>query len=99
MRKLRATSTPPLLSVSGMIYDSVRREVVVFGGGTRSGYTDDTWTWNGTNWFLKTPSTRPGPRGAHSMFFDLARGKAVLFGGDAPTASLADTWLWDGTNW
>jgi uncharacterized repeat protein (TIGR01451 family) len=95
-------SHPPALNLgSAMIYDSVRREVLLFGGLPSSGSYNETWGWNGTNWTLKTPSVRPPPRWEHAMTFDPVRGKAVLFGGNgSPSgALLSDTWLWDGTNW
>ncbi len=90
---------PPALHVSGMAYDSIRQEVVLFGGLPKTGGYNETWTWNGTNWFQKNPTLKPAQRVEHSLAFDPARGKAVLFGGDVLTGWLADTWLWDGTNW
>jgi uncharacterized repeat protein (TIGR01451 family) len=93
--------SPPALNVSGMTYDSVRQEVVFFGGLPSSGGNNNTYAWNGTNWSQKAPSVRPSQRFGHAMAFDPARGTAVLFGGVSwPSGTyLGDTWLWDGTNW
>jgi uncharacterized repeat protein (TIGR01451 family) len=93
------TFSPPALNMSGMTYDSVRQEVVFFGGLPTSGGNNNTYAWNGTNWSQKSPSIRPSQRYGHGMAFDPVRGMSVLFGGSASGTYLADTWLWDGTNW
>lgn len=96
------TSHPPALDVSGMVYDSVRQEVLLFGGLPSSGGNNSTYAWNGTNWSQKSPLVQPPQLYNHAMAFDPVRGEALLFGGiDHATSGspLAGTWLWDGTNW
>jgi hypothetical protein len=81
-----------------MVWDPVRRRVIMFGGrnGT-SGYAD-TWEWDGNNWNQLTPATSPPARCCHSMVSDLARSRVVLYGGWL-SSNFGDTWEWDGTNW
>jgi len=74
--------------------------MVVFGGRNNSGVLNDTWEWDGTNWWPRSPATRPPARWTHALAYDSKRGMTVLFGGmNASMAVFADTWEWDGTNW
>jgi len=86
-----------------MVYDAARKEVVVFGGSQPGGSDwDDTWTWDGTTWTQKFPTTSPPGRQFHAMAYDAARGQVVIFGGGSIIDLFApknDTWLWAGTNW
>jgi hypothetical protein len=86
-----------------MAYDSIRQEVVMFGGKLASrAASSQTWTWNGANWRLRTPAVVPPARDVPTAAFDPVRGVVVIFGGVNPVNPPqinAETWLWDGTNW
>src|SRR6266540_2547779 len=103
--KLRALSGPPARNIHAMAYDSVRRQVVLFGGrGTRGDPTSnrlgDTWEWDGTVWTQRAPTVMPSLREAFGMAYDRVRGRVVLFGGiDLTGTVFGDTWAWDGTVW
>lgn len=84
---------------AAMVYDSVRGQLVLFGGDQLQGPPlGDTWTGDGSTWTQKSPAVSP-PLQLRDTFrdaamaFDASTGTAVLFsvGGD--------TWTWDGTNW
>jgi len=79
----------------------VRNVVVMFGGSLTSTDANDTWTYNGTNWTLKSPTTAPVGRSALSLAWDAQRSRVVLFGGASAsfTFNYGDTWDWDGSNW
>lgn len=81
-----------------MVYDSVRNQVLLFGGSSCCAILGDTWVWDGANWTLDTPATNPPNRIYAAMTFDTTRGEAVLFGGVSGTI-FSDTWVWDGSNW
>ncbi len=84
---------------ASMAFDSVRGNVVLFGGFGGGGYFADTWTWNGATW---TRAAVVGPTGRYrtSLAFDSARGEAVLFGGEGQTGNFHnDTWAWNGSTW
>jgi hypothetical protein len=100
---------PGIRSGHGLVYDSDRDKLVMFGG--LGGYIllDDLWEYDpatGT-WTNRTPTPLPavwpGPRQAVSMVYDQARKRTVLFGGDnapptgATRSPLAELWEWDGT--
>ena len=84
-------------------------EVLLFGGITASGYTNDTLAWDDTasagvgNWVTRASggsSVIPSPRGAMRMAYDDALGESVLFGGtNGGSHALGDTYVWDGTSW
>jgi hypothetical protein len=58
---------------------------------------DDTYTWNGTNWTLVTPTTSPPAlSGATMEYYD---GEDILFGGWNGTNYTNQTWMWNGTTW
>lgn len=87
-----------------MVYDGVRRVVVLYGGYDGSAL-GDTWEWNGTTttWTEQSPAATPGTRHVHAMAYDCSRAVVVLYGGaesDAGnTEGLKDTWEYDGSNW
>jgi len=56
--------SPPALIDAAMAYDPRLRELVLFGGDTRTTPNDerpqlDTWVWNGVNWSELHPANRP----------------------------------------
>ena len=95
------TSPTPARGIHGAIaYDSVRKQIVIRGGGTFPGQTlyGDTWTYNGTDW-TPVSGTGPGPRVAPAMAFDKARGELLLFGGGNWNPYFGDMWRFNGTTW
>jgi hypothetical protein len=100
-QKFPATSPPARISgTNTIVYDSVRSEVVLFGGATGSTELNDTWVWDGTNWTQKFPTSSPPPRAGEGSAYDAARQQSVLFGGvQRGPVLLGDTWVWDGSNW
>jgi hypothetical protein len=82
-------------------WDSDRRRVVVFGGGSSLpnpsfSQTNDLWEWDGATqtWTDRTPSgLKPTPRYGASTAYDSVRKKLVIYGGNN---LLDQTWEWDG---
>ncbi len=83
---------------AAMVYDPVRREVVLFGGAEQGGNVDTTATWDGTDWTVEQTTPAPEARHGHAMAWDAQREVVVLFGGQGQTL-LDDTWEWDGVAW
>ena len=96
---------PPPRMASAMAFDSVRNEIVMFGGyNFTTDNLNDTWVWDGDKWTEKSPASSPSGRYFHSLVFDSAHGQAVFFGGYVYDDTYGfvpknDTWLWDGTDW
>ena len=96
------TGQPPARISPAMTFDAERGEVLLFGGYSVTPVVSfqDTWTWNGTVWTQKAPTTQPSPRVAAAFAFDAARRRCVLFSGMPFLSTVTnDTWEWDGTNW
>ena len=80
-------------------YDQRRGVVVVFGGDTASGASDETWEWDGRAW-TSFDATGPGALMSASLIFDPTSGANVLYGGnDDAGATRSETWAWDGSSW
>jgi hypothetical protein len=79
----------------GMVFDSGRSRVVLFGGYDGTQFYNDTWEWDGQAWALRS-TTGPSARDLVAMAYDSQRGHTVLFSGNN---SPADTWEWNGTEW
>jgi cysteine-rich repeat protein len=109
-------TTPDARLDHTMAYDPVRGRLVMFGGyttgptGSVSHPLDETWEWDGDDWVLRTPATRPPARGGHAMAFDAARGKLVVVAGCVSVSAspdpvciaggaVRDVWEWDGITW
>jgi hypothetical protein len=101
---ITTVSVPPVRDNHTMVYDSVRHRMVMFGGaafiaGTTS-YLQDTWEYDGTNWFNVTPAgTKPPGRTEHVMYYDVANQRTVLAFGSNGSTLMTDLWAWNGTAW
>ena len=101
------THVPTARAAPSMAYDSVRQQVVLFGGQNVTGGVvtslNDTWAFTGADWVQQSPATPPAARNCAAMAWDEAHQQMVLFGGTTLTlftgTYLADTWVWDGSNW
>ncbi len=91
-----------------LVYDSVRREHVMFGGtglqGSERVALGDMWRWSGSAWTEMTAPNMPRPRSNHAAAFDPNRGEMVIFGGSFGPGFFGEersneTWVWDGTTW
>jgi hypothetical protein len=87
-----------------MAYDGYN--VMLFGGQADSslgGYLRDTWTWGGSSWVRKSPTTSPfGRHLAEACRSTTTALNATMFGGYGGNAKLVnETWKWDGylQNW
>ena len=89
--------SPSPRAMYGMDYDGAHGQVVLFGGLVPGASldTNDTWTWNGTDWTQLSPPASPPARYLPAMSFDALHGNIVLAGG----VGFHDTWIWDGNTW
>ncbi|MEM7201647.1 MAG: kelch repeat-containing protein [Planctomycetota bacterium] len=100
-------TTPSPRAEHGLVYDSVRGRVILYGGYAPFWTYTDTWEWDGNDW-LQVGTMGP-ERQNHALAFDAARRRVVLFGGWDPRAPagyggfygapVAGTWEWDGQQW
>lgn len=90
----------------GMVYDSDRDVVLLYGGADEMRVLSDLWAWDGTTWRCLAAGGPPA-RTFPAMAYDpisknvvLFGGNRVLFGTESDTASfLNDMWSWDGQEW
>jgi hypothetical protein len=77
-------ASPSGRSLHVMTYDTVKSQVVLFGGidFILGSPFSDTWVWDGANWTQKFPTTSPPGRDSSAMAFSAVRGETVLFGGE-----------------
>jgi len=81
---LRTTSQAPSQRWGhAMTYDTVRGEVLLFGGRTLSGPHGDLWSWDGTTWTRRALAPAPPPSEEHQMAYDPIREQTVLFTQDS----------------
>lgn len=92
---------PSLRRAPALSGDGNRHRTVLFGGyyAYNYQYLADTWEWDGQDWILRDPPSRPPPRGDHAMAYDAARKVTVLFGGYGSHGFHDDTWFWNGDRW
>ncbi len=77
----------------GMVYDSGRDLVVLFGG-YNGVWMNDTWEWDcqTQTWTQVATDGAPPPRSDVAMAYDLSRSVSVIFAGSDQSGSLGDTW-------
>jgi hypothetical protein len=89
----------------GLVYDSKRDRLVLFGGGANSPGSagNSTWEWDGTNWNNVSSQVAGTPPQARSFFFsayDSVRRRMVLFGGQDNLGTVHDdVYEYDGSSW
>lgn len=102
-------NSPSPRGAYGMIFDSARNRVVIFGGRQQKVDINETWSYDGNDWTQLQPANAPAVRELPGMAYDSARDRIVVFGGNQQTfintgrtlveTPLHDTWEFDGTNW
>ncbi len=103
--QLHPATTPGCRQSFGMVYDTWRDRLVLFGGITEydewlsSTVTDETWEFDGTNWMQMNPSHHPPALEDPSMTFDSCRGVTVLFSGLGELNWHDGTWEYNGLDW
>jgi hypothetical protein len=90
------TVPPPARWVHSTIYDAPRDRLVVFGGQSFTGSSNEVWTFSLSGiprWQLMTPSgTWMSPRAFHTATFDSLRDRMIVFGGTESGAQRNDVW-------
>ena len=93
------TATSPWARATAVVaLDRAAHKVLMFGG-LGSVNTNNTWSFDGTNWTMENPPLQPPNRYYSQAAFDPRLGHVVLFGGGSGGADLADTWQWTGASW
>ena len=97
-RRARLVEVPTNIVGAGIAYDEMREKVVLFGG-LKTGYSAQTWEWDGSAWRLRATIDAPSAR-MTTMTYDSVRKRVVLFGGGLyMQGRFDDTWEWDGYRW
>jgi len=94
-------AAPPASYGHAMAFDRNRNRLVLFGGWTPTGRSNETYEYDVVNqiWHNPQPASRPSARYYHGMTFDTVRGRTVLYGGSTNTGPSGETWEWDGNQW
>jgi len=103
-RVLEGTLEPRV--THAMVYDASADRIVMFGGLTVSGVTNETWiySFSANTWSKVEPTVEGGTlegRWLHAMAYDSTAQRTILFGGATDTGKRNDTWVYDcaGNRW
>jgi hypothetical protein len=94
--KLTTNGSPSARFNHAMVYDSDRREIVLFGGFSASDRIGDTWIYNiaDNKWTNVSPQTGPSRRSDPGAAYDAKANKVVIFGGYGLGDKIqGDTWV------
>jgi len=85
----------------GMTYDSSKEKVILFGGDPLTGYSTDTWEYDGVNWKKKVSLFQPPTGNIRGMVYDADRDRVVLLlrTQHPPWGPPLETWEYDGLTW
>jgi hypothetical protein len=87
--------TPPSRGCQNMFYDTVREEIIMYGGcNENQEYFNDAWGWNGEKWENIYVQDSPIASGA-PIIYDPKNQQAIGFLAWMPTG----TWVWDKNGW
>ena len=81
--QLKLDKQPPQRANARLVYDSVNKKVVLFGGDRLDQLIADTWTFDvvAQKWEDKKPMRSPSPRGGHALLWLPKAKKVLLLGG------------------
>lgn len=95
-----STSGPSGIYYEMMAYDAADGYVVMFGGITHSGWSNQTWKYVGGTWTLLHPTHHPPVRAQGMMAYDSRDHYVVLYGGWGPGGvDYNDTWTFSAGQW
>lgn len=102
-KQINTAVRPPVRSGHAMVYDPIRKKIVMYGGSSGNGLNpivyNDTWVYSGDGvngfWELQQPATKPPMTFHHGMIWDPANRVAFLHAAYWPS----NGWTWNGTNW
>jgi N-acetylneuraminic acid mutarotase len=90
---------PPARWGHSMVYCPDTKSMLLFGGMTEDGSTNDLWSYDpaSNTWTEFEPAgPLPSPRSDQATAYDIAAGRLILFGGwDDNDQILGDTWAYD----
>lgn len=92
-------ANPGTRSAHAMVWDPIRKRVVLFGGNNDVAFKNDVHAWNGTTWEPIATSAGPGVRSYHSMAFDPTSSSILIYGGGPSVAAGDDFWSLAGATW
>jgi hypothetical protein len=105
---LKPKESPPPLFLQSMVYDSVNKVTLLFGGQIGNYLTgktsNETWAYHfDTNtWEKRKPAKAPAPRAQAQACYDSVNGVMILFGGHSEVYPkrgegrfYTDTWVYD----
>jgi len=100
---LHRSQEPSSTYVRAMAYDGATKQVVLFQtfGNALTGFSNETWTWDGRTWTEQHPAASPPPRSWPGLAYDESTRQLILFGGSSANTNVTynDTWDWTGTTW
>ncbi len=92
---------PPVRARHSMVYDSLRKRIVMYGGVSSSPnptFLSDTWEYDGTDWTQIPTTADAGARESFGMAYDSVRQRTLLFGGTG-ASFLPLVFEYDGATW
>ncbi len=101
--KIEVEICPPKCADAEMFFDLPNNEIVLFGGYTPVGYSDETWIFNINDnlWEKQNLSSHPSSRYGHRIVYSSSKDLGVLFAGHAFDSSDTinnDMWLYNCSN-
>jgi hypothetical protein len=96
--ELTPAPSPSARILHAAVYDSNRKQVILFGGKDESGFLNDTWCYDPVEnvWEQHNTVGSPPPRLGHVMVYDPVQDRVVLFGGEGELGEiLNDMWAYD----
>lgn len=98
-----AAGGPSGRAYHAMTYDARRGRVILYGGRTTTGISDELWEWDGEVWTQPARSGPwPAPAMGHGLAYDSARRVVLLLGGTDGNFGSTNgkrLWAWDGARW
>jgi hypothetical protein len=93
--ELLAKSGPAPRDHAGIVYDPLKKKLILHGGGVPSGNIGDTWEWDGGSW-KKLSETSNAPQAGYKLIYDSKQSRVLLYGGFVGGGASSSLWEWSG---
>ena len=94
--ELARQPNPGARNLYAMVFSHARRQMLLFGGRTAAGPTNDLWLFDAHNEFWTAADTfggPPSPRYSHDAAWAIESGSLFVFGGTDGSTDLNDLWV------
>ena len=93
-----ASTGGPAVANACFVFDTSTSQMILFGGNTPTGPSNQTWVFDGATWTMQATTSTPSPRFGARMAVVPSSG-IYVYGGTNGIVDFDETWVLDSSTW